>query len=205
VWLVKSTGDGRAGPGPNVFSDAASNVFVGAEGRLHLRITQVREQWRCAEVRLAASLGYGRYAVTLASPIHALDPQVVLGLFTYDHDDAADHHREIDIEFSRWGDADEQRAAQFVMQPAEGDSVVRVEVGDQAPSEQSFTWTRRSVTFAASNTTPPTATYSGAKVPSAGTETFTINLWLYGGKPPQNGEGVEVVIDRFAFTPASEL
>ena len=60
-------------------------------------------KWHCAEVRLTESLGYGRYAVTLTSGLNALDPQVVVGLFTYDLNDPSHHHREIDIGFSRWG------------------------------------------------------------------------------------------------------
>ena len=28
-----------------------------------------------------------------------------------------------------------------------------------------------------------------------------INFWLFRGKPPQNGEGAEVIISKFSFVP----
>lgn len=49
-----------------------------------------------------ASLGYGTYQFTLDSRLDALDPNVALGLFTWS-DDPADNHRELDIEFARFG------------------------------------------------------------------------------------------------------
>lgn len=51
---------------------------------------------QAAEVILSESLGYGTYSFTVSSPIGDLDPNVVLGLFTWS-DDPAYHHREIDV------------------------------------------------------------------------------------------------------------
>ena len=28
-----------------------------------------------------------------------------------------------------------------------------------------------------------------------------MNLWLFQGKPPRNGKQVEIIIERFTFTP----
>src|SRR5512135_1367048 len=113
-WSVK-TSSGRVGPGPNYFSDSTSNVWVDAQGRLHLKILKVKNRWTCAEVVSQASFGYGTYRFTLDSPVDALDPSAVLGLFTW-NDDPAYNHREIDIEMSRWGAAANQNA-QYVVQP----------------------------------------------------------------------------------------
>src|SRR4051794_19875756 len=61
-WEVKTPGDDLAvGPGPNVFSDSDANVSVDSSGALHLRILRNGTVWRCAEVILTRSLGYGRY------------------------------------------------------------------------------------------------------------------------------------------------
>ena len=99
TWDVKSSA-GKVGPGPNSFSNSASNVWVDASGRLHLRITLSKGHWYCAEVVNRQSLGRGTYAWTLDSPVDALDPNVTLGLFTW-NDDPAYNHRELDVELAR--------------------------------------------------------------------------------------------------------
>ncbi len=113
-WNVKSSGD-AVGPGPNVFSNSEDNVFVDTEGRLHLLINQKQGRWRCAEVVSARSFGLGTYRFTIDSGIDGLDPNVVLGLFTWS--DAPEYnHRELDVEIARWGDPANANA-QFVVQP----------------------------------------------------------------------------------------
>jgi hypothetical protein len=113
-WTVKSRGE-PAGPGPNLFSDSEENVFVDRDGRLHLVINQKAGRWRCAEVVSARSFGFGTYRFTIDSGIDGLDPNAVLGLFTWS--DAAEYHnRELDVEISRWGDPASANA-QFVVQP----------------------------------------------------------------------------------------
>jgi hypothetical protein len=100
TWRVKRHTT-PVGPGPNFFSDAECNVWVDARGRLHLKITRTGSRWECAEVICTRSLGYGTYRFYLDSEVHALDPKVVLGLFTWS--DTPDFgYREIDIEFARF-------------------------------------------------------------------------------------------------------
>src|SRR3989442_12920365 len=114
TWSVK-TSTGKVGPGPNYFSDSTSSVWVDAQGRLHMKILKNKGRWYCSEVILQESLGYGTYRFYLDSAVDGLDPSVVLGLFTWN--DAPDYnHREIDIEFSRWGSVNNQNA-QYVVQP----------------------------------------------------------------------------------------
>ena len=102
-WWVKSS-PGLVGPGPNYFSDRADDVWVDAQGRLHLKIVYRNGRWYSTEVFGADPLGYGTYTFTLASRVDQLDKNIVLGLFTWDDTDPAYYHREIDIEFSRWGE-----------------------------------------------------------------------------------------------------
>ncbi|MGH6635400.1 MAG: hypothetical protein ACRED0_04455 [Gammaproteobacteria bacterium] len=80
-----------------------------------MKITRSGGRWYCAEVVSADSFGFGTYRFSLDSPVDALDPNVVLGLFTWS-DDPAYNNREIDIEFTRWGDPNNQNA-QYVVQP----------------------------------------------------------------------------------------
>ncbi len=100
-WMVK-TSDVPVGPGDNFFSDSGDNVFVDDEGSLHLRITRRGQRWHCAEVISVQSFGYGRYRFYLGSNLDHLDPNVILGCFTW-NDDPEYNHREIDIEFCAGG------------------------------------------------------------------------------------------------------
>ncbi|MBA2390399.1 MAG: glycoside hydrolase family 16 protein [Geodermatophilaceae bacterium] len=200
TWTVKFSSS-PVGPGPNVFSDSADNVWVDTAGRLHLRITCRAGLWRCGEVILDRSLGYGSYFFTLVSSVGGLDPNVVLGLFTWGHD-PADEHREIDIEFARWG-AVVGPNAQYVVQPHD-------RVGHRhsfswtaaAPTTHAFAWNPDEVSFRSATLAGETIaswTYSGPDVPSAADERARINLWLYGGASPTDGAEVEVVVSEFTF------
>src|SRR5262245_15228482 len=114
TWTIK-TSQSAVGPGPNLFSK--SNVSVDANGNLHLQIAKTASnQWTCAEIIAPASYGYGTYTFDLASRVDALDPNVVLGLFTWS-DRPQYANREIDIEFARWGVASDPANAQYVVQP----------------------------------------------------------------------------------------
>src|SRR5437870_9597705 len=60
----------------------------------------------------SASFGFGTYRFRLDSPVDDIDPNAVVGLFTWS--DRPDfNHREIDIEISRWGEPGNPNA-QFV-------------------------------------------------------------------------------------------
>lgn len=210
-WSVK-TSAGRVGPGPNYFSDSASNVWVDSSGRLHLKITKSGGKWISAEVINKQSLGNGTYRFYLASPVDNLDPNVVLGLFTWN--DLADYnHREIDIEFSRWGNAKDTTNAQYVIQPYDvpGNLVRFTEPTSTPNSVHSFLWGptsvyHRSVKGTDASTTNPADliaehTFS-AYIPVPGGENARLNLWLFQGKAPINRTGAEVIISRFEFIPA---
>jgi hypothetical protein len=115
VWKVKSS-EKRVGPGSNYFSDSKDNVWVDEAGRLHLRITKREGKWHCAEVISEGSFGFGTYRFYVSTPLSKLDPNITLGLFTWS-DAPAYAHREIDIEYAKWGKAYDTNNAQFVVQP----------------------------------------------------------------------------------------
>lgn len=213
-WEVKNSGPFAFGPGPNRFSDSANNVWVDAAGRLHLRITFRDGQWYCAEVVSRRPFGYGTYRFFVDSAVDTLDPNVVLGLFTYDDDPTGTGgHRELDVEISRWGDAADVANSQFVVQPfgIPGNLTRWTIPTSAAPSTHSFAWTAGRVDFVSHNGTfaPPPASVpqiaawsnTGASVPVPGDERVRMNLWLFNGLAPTNGQEVEVVISRFAFIP----
>lgn len=203
TWAVKSSA-GLVGPGPNVFSDSPENVWVDSAGRLHLRITYRDGRWLAAEVILAQSLGYGTYRFDVESPAGQLDPNVVLGMFTWS-DRAAYNHREIDVELARWGDAASATNAQYVVQPYDQPgNLVRFQQSAEGPTSHQFTWTSKAVSFLSSAGTGAIASwkFAGRGVPKAGDERARINLWLHGGAPPMDGNEVEVVLSGFSHTAA---
>ena len=200
TWTVKSS-TRKIGPGPNVFSDSPANVWVDEDGRLHLKITRSKSRWSCAEVINTVSLGRGTYTWELDSPVNALDPSVVLGLFTW-NDDPAYNHRELDWEAARWGSASDPTNGQYVVQPWDGPgNLQRMTLTGATPSTQSFTWGESSVTFTSSNADLGQWTYSGLDVPQPGGENARMNLWLFRGLAPSDGREVEVVISTFSFEP----
>ena len=100
-WFVKSTGYSKKDPGPNWFD--CDNAWVDAAGYLHLKITNEAGQWRCAEVFTQESLGDGTYKFEIENNAALLDPNVILGLFTWDEFAPQYKNREMDIEIGRWG------------------------------------------------------------------------------------------------------
>lgn len=210
-WTVKTSCGVPVGPGSNYFSDSASNVWVDAQDRLHLRITQRAGRWECAELVSTRSFGYGTYRFYLDSPVDSLDRNVVLGLFTWS-DDPAYAHREIDIECTRWGDAADTNNSQYVVQPYPPlDRRLRFRVPPELnASTHSFTWSTDQVFFvshAGQYAIPPAPnqeilhwTWSGSDVPLHGDENVRLNLWL-STNAPASGAEVEVVLNRFVFVP----
>jgi hypothetical protein len=198
---VKSS-TGPVGPGPNYFSSSTDNVWVDGLGRLHLKLTRSKGRWYSAEVINTRSLGRGRYSFELDSAVHGLDPNVVLGLFTWS-DDPAYNNRELDIEFGRWGNAADPTNGQYVVQPYDhAGNLLRITQPAVYSSTHSFDWQPSVVAFAGSSATPSPWTYAGPDVPQPGTEHARMNLWLYRGMTPRNGGTVEIVVKRFTFTPA---
>jgi hypothetical protein len=201
-WAVKQS-SGRVGPGPNYFSGSPSNVWVDAAG-LHLTIQKgARNRWSATEVISRQSFGYGTYEWTVASRVDNLDRNVVLGLFTW-NDAPAYAHREIDIEFARWSNASDPTNGQYVVQPYDAPGhLVRITQGPLASTTQRFTWRPGSVTFEslAGTTVVASWTYTGSDVPVPGGENARMNLWLFRGLAPSNGQPVEIVLSSFRHTP----
>lgn len=201
AWTIKRS-SGAVGPGPNVFT--ASNVWVDANGYLHLRISKdAKGRWTCAEI-VGPNLGYGTYSFELGSRVDTLDPNAVLGLFTWS--DLPDYaYREIDIEFARWGWAGDPTNAQYVVQPWDAaDHLRRYTTPATVPQTHRFAWREGRVDFSSDAAGSPIAayTYAGTDVPVPGGDVRPrLNLWLYGGTAPATGSTVEVVIRSFTWTP----
>jgi hypothetical protein len=209
-WKVKSSNI-PVGPGPNLFSESTHNVHIDTRGFLHIKITNNKNGWECAEIILNTSYGYGTYVFTIASEPDSLENEVVLGLFTWD-DHPEYSNREIDIEFSRWENPDNMNA-QYVVQPwFNQGNMYRFDVRNNSNiSTHSFEWHPDKITFQSyygAYTTQPSERniinsweYKGNDIPLPGNENARINLWLIEGRPPTNAKEIEVVIEEFKFIP----
>lgn len=204
-WIVRTSDDNKVGPGPNYFSDSEDNVWVDEDGRLHLKIVQRGGIWYCSGIILKQSLGYGKYVFYLSSDVRKLDQHVVGGLFTYLNDE-----EEIDIEFSRWSDPDNQDS-QFAVQPANrSGNKERYDLNLLTEhSIHSFDWQPDGIVFSSRQGHGLTIddenrihewTYQGSDIPpSRGTERLRLNLWLFRGRVPSDVKEQEMIVDKVAF------
>ncbi len=211
-WWVKDYSS-PVGPGPNYYSASVSNVWTDAEGRLHLRISNRSNQWQCAEVATGRTFGYGNYRFELDSDVDRLDPNVVLGLFTWS-DDPAWANRQIDIECSRWNNPADTDNSQFVVSPynLNGHLMRYRTTPGITNSTHLWTWESNRIAFqcqagsyaAVPATTNLMATFgftNAAEVLQTGDETARINLWLFNGAAPTDNQEVEFVVKSFQFVP----
>jgi hypothetical protein len=201
VWQVRPSSESSA-PGPNAWSDSTRNVAVSGD-RLRLAIVREAGRWQCAEVHLERALGYGTYEWVVASDVTALDPQAVLGLFTYDwHGGVASS--EIDIEFARWGAPSDPDFLEFSVQPAQPGQNRRLPLAAAPPYACRFTWTPGRVDFSVHGATGQLGAYTSTTdvfAPSPSAWPF-VNLWLNRGSAPSGAQAVE--LSRFSFTALGE-
>jgi hypothetical protein len=210
TWIVRS---GFGGPGPNTWSP--DNVWVDADGALHLQVSYVDGRWRSAEVISTQRFGFGRYQWSIASRVDQLDPNVVAGLFNYTEPDIGpDGTNEIDIEFARWGDSSRKPLNYAVYPAVRGYSPVG-KVKEMkltgSSSTHRFTWKRQGVTFEGTHgfydtqkypiaSWSFTSTHPELKVPQKPLPVH-MNLWLFQGRPPSDGKTAEIVIAKFTYSP----
>ncbi|HVP54571.1 MAG TPA: glycoside hydrolase family 16 protein [Candidatus Eisenbacteria bacterium] len=206
VWWVKANSV-KLGPGPNFFSDSTENVWVDSQGYLHLRITYRNGAWYCPEIISKGTLGFGTNYFVLGAPVDGLDPNVVFGLFTYSDTDAADSNREIDIEFSKFGNGSDTNNAQYTVQPYTlSQNFHRFQMPTGVPQSTHILQWQPSVTFFKSvrgtdlNAPIGQWTYDGTSFPP-GDQNIRMNLWLLNGQPPTNGQEVEVIVQAYGFAP----
>ncbi len=120
-WQVRSTGNARQGPGGNYFSSNSLNVFIDANGDLQLNIQKALGKWGCSEVYTTNTTGYGKYIYVTKGNLENYDEKIVPGLFTWDnYSFQTDANSELDLEFSKWGDANKNITTLYSVQPTRG-------------------------------------------------------------------------------------
>ena len=199
-WYVKA---GYGGPGPNYWSDDEKSIWVDENGRLHLKVRQIDNTWYCAEVYTQQCTQYGEHRFLIDGKVDQMDKNVVLGLFVY-----ADDLNEIDIEFSKWGYANNVNVGGFTIQPytTPGNTVSFPINLDTTTSTHYFNWQPDSISFASINghhvDIPPSQDlylcrwiYTGNDIPNSLNRLHTrINLWLFRGVAPASDQNLEIII-----------
>jgi hypothetical protein len=188
-------------------------------GFLHLKLTYDGTTWSCAEVTTLERLGFGAYQFQVIGPIDRFDPNLVLGLFNYPPPDVGpDGTNEIDIEIARWGAAANPNGNYTVWpaQPGKPPASKSFEFslnGDY--TTQRFHWTPQTITFQSLHGhtngdagqyahwtyQPETAAQSIPQDPLP----VHLNLWLFQGNAPTDGQEVEIIITQFTFIPLKRL
>ena len=205
-WFVRN---GNGGPGPNQWSDADDQVWVDGNGDLHLTIRKIGDTWYCSEIYAQQSLGYGTYQFYVDSPLENYDPQIVVGLFTYEDD-----QHEIDVEFSKWGNPSNPSGWYTVQPPPySSDNQQYFDLNlTGAYSTHLFEWNNSSIFFQSYHGHYPILpsasylinewNYTGSQIPNAGNERLHLNFWLFQGQTPTNQQDAELIIKR-VFYPSS--
>ena len=204
---------GRGDPGPNNWS--RKNVWIDANGFLHLKISNTVGVWSGAEISTPVALGFGTYQFKVVGFPNNLDRNIVFGFFPYTTPAVGvNGTNEIDIEFASWGLDDLQRGHWAVWPAVEGISKTSYSF-DMTPntglSTHRFVWSSRTVSFRALSgfTDDNTGSYADwvfspqdylKRIPQNPLP-LHINMWLFNGKPPANGQEIEMVIAEFKFIP----
>lgn len=213
TWDVKHAKH-KQGPGPNFFSANRKSVWVDEHGLLHMTIRHVNGNWICSEIICKETLGYGKYSFLLSSPVDQLDPNAVLGLFTW-RAVGGRHNNEIDIEISRWGNSSSPNA-QYVVQPYTiPGNIYRFRMSQQGGfSTHEFLWMPEAIYFHSFHghynsigDYPEIKSwiYTKSMIPNPRNTHVRINLWLNNSRGPAKKKDIEVVIKAFNFTSLKEL
>lgn len=206
TWNVRS---GNGGPGPNSWSDSPNSVWVDANGQLHMKIVKLGNTWYCSEIYAQQSFGHGEYRFYVATNVENYDPEIVVGLFTYETDT-----REIDIEFSRWGNPGNVDGWYTIQPVVAGNqqSFTPNLTGDS--STHKFIWNSGNIFFQsyqghyaelpADEKLINEWNYTGNNIPPVSNERLHINFWLFGGHVPVNQQEAELVVTS-VFVPSVTL
>jgi len=210
---VRDHGGDLNGPGPNLWD--GSNARVDESGDLHLILTRAEDGWHSAEVTMNQRLGFGKYQFQVIGAIDQLDPNVVLGLFNYPTEEVGpDGTNEIDIEFAHWGDP-AAPIGNFTVWPTQA-GIMQISNSFPVDINGSYTthrflWESQQIFFQSLHShvddnenefanwlfqpDQPSTYISQQPMP------VHINLWLFRGMPPTDGNEVEIIIHSFIFIP----
>jgi hypothetical protein len=183
-----------------------SNVWTDEKGALHLRISGTPGAWKCAEVSLTSSLGYGTY-VFVMQDVSKLEPAAVSAIFTWDGPAEKENHREFDIEVSRWGEHARENA-RYAIQPYYLAGNVARFVIPAGSFAHSIRWEAGRIQFKTVRSNnislrgPSLAEHSfQSGVPSPGNERVRLSVYAFQRGPRPLQKGAEIVVEKFQYFP----
>ena len=209
-WKV--TNGGMAG----VALGDPANVTIDDHGYLHLRIVRQDGKRTAGELFTTEDLGFGTYQWIVEGNVYAMDPVIVLGLFTYGptHHIGKDAEDEIDIEFSQWNKTCHGCNADFTVYPATGHRKPKgvsvwednFKVSGGTLTTARMEWFPNHIVFTLMNGAQPIGTVAEVIKTEQYTSDATnipqvaapvgINLWCFKQTPAQDQS---VVIRKFEF------
>ena len=183
---------------------------------MKLRRSPLTGGWTCAELYTNTRFSFGTFRWFVEGPIDKLDTNVVLGLFTYG---GADGTNEIDIEVARWGRREPEASNFFyTVYPDTLGAAKPVSSGTRLSLQGTYTthqfiWSRENVALQIQggfkNQTDVKNDIFAYKTPSNFssampyiTAPIHMNLWSFQGKPPIDGQEVEIIIHGFTYIEA---
>ena len=203
-WVVRTISSDRGGLN-NLYD--GDNAWTDAHGALHLRIIKKGDKWSCAEIKLTRSLGYGTYIIVTRDTAQ-LEPAAVFSMTTFDDWGGAAHYREMDVEWSRWGDASSKNNTQFAIQPFYVPGNLAPFVAPSGTLTTSLHWESGKATF---KMVRGSSLHAGAPVvaehvftsgiPTAATEVFQMLFYVVASDQNPLHHKNEVVIEKFEYLP----
>ena len=211
AWYLRNTEE-AAGPMGNRFAGEGRSVILNSDKSLTLTLSRKAGLYYGAEAVLWRPLGYGTYIFRVRTRLDALDPNLVLGLFSYSSLEKAAYD-EVDIEFSAWGGLGDPVRGQYAVQPF--DRVGHISFFDlgfrEGKISYSFDWGKDRIDFMSWKGYGPRPAEGAASILSAWTYSpasempdprrakVCMNLYL-AGRPGPAGSGLDsVVVDSFQF------
>lgn len=202
-WRLRDAPSSRGGL-PSPYSPA--NVSVDPDGAIHLRMARNGKDWVCSEVSLTRSFGYGTYRFVVRDVTH-LEPSEVFSIFTWDYAGGDQGNREVDIEFSQWGDPHNNNA-RFVVQPYNVANNVSHFVAPEGKLTVTLHWEPGRIAFRTVRGTGAAAADSvvaehefTSGIPVPGIESIRMNHYLFRPGLPVTRDESEVVVERFEYLP----
>lgn len=199
TWFVRRPGWG--GPGLNHWSDTSANLRVSGGDLLLSSVKDKAGRWTSVEVDNQRHLGYGTYRWVVSSDLSDLDPNQVLGMFTFAPAGAlAD---EIDMEVSRWGNplSTSGSAAVWQTSSTRASEFTTFNYSDRPPYIHQFTWSPGEIRFLITDATGTVLLDWTVvdTVPTPSSEVPSINYWRFHNVAPTGASTVRIA--HFTWSP----
>jgi hypothetical protein len=175
-----------------------------------LRTYYTDGQWYSAEIFTTQPIPYGEYCIFVDSWLDQLDADLVFGMFLYQDDT-----RELDIEYSLWGENHALTNAQFAVQRGYGNAFI-------SPFQMTFNgsysthcidWKPDAVIFSSYHGHVQTSNalehrwiydrrypgFNPQHIPLAGETRLHLNLWLQNNDQPELTQETEIRITDILY------